>query len=159
MRPAYWQKGPGSDCHIGLTEPCYEQRQQGFINLGMYLGEAMKIGAADKTQDSGANSHHVAGTWRSVDDRHLTNDCARSEKGEDAFLLGVRHHRDFKQPLIDTVTAFAGIADKKQHLAGLEPHRGRTAKKLREKMFRQARQQALICRACIIFWPGALSQH
>jgi hypothetical protein len=32
---------------------------------------------------------------------------------ENAFLPGARHHRDLKEPIVDTVTAVAGIAGKK----------------------------------------------
>src|SRR5262249_48843260 len=99
----------------------------------------------------GAERHEVGGTWQSVDDRHLTNDCARAEKGENAFLPGARYHRDLEQPILNAIAAVAGIAGKKQHLVGLEPYRRRTAKKARQKMFGQTRQQALICRAYRLF--------
>jgi fructose-1,6-bisphosphatase/inositol monophosphatase family enzyme len=96
---------------------------------------------------AGRTATTVGGTWQSVDDRHLTNDCAWAEKGENAFLPGARYHRDLEQPILNAIAAVAGIAGKKQHLVGLEPYRSRTAKKARQKMFGQAQQQALICRA------------
>jgi hypothetical protein len=64
---------------------------------------------------------------------------------------GPRKARMRSLPARDTIvprrdSSVAAIASKKQHLVGLEPHRRRTAEKARKKMFRQARQQALICR-------------
>ena len=47
---------------------------------------------------------------------------APAEEGKNALGAGARDYRNLEEPVLDAVTAVAGIAGPKQHLTGRKPH-------------------------------------